>query len=701
MNVTCQDDDGCPVLLNAECVFYEGAALPDTGINTNDDLQTVIEKLNTAIAAGGGGSVWGSITGTITDQTDLITYLSTNYTPVSRTLTINGTALDLSANRSWSVGVVTSISAGTGISVGGTAAIPVITNTAPDQTVVLTEGTGIDITGTYPNFTIASTVVSVGVNNEVQTSDGSGGFVASNVFIDESTGSITLGDSSLAGTTRFISVESSGTGDLTLVNKSGIQLRLLGSDTLTAAFTGTGTSLTFSGVSATDAQIISGTYNLNIRAGQGTPVGKDLFLYGGDGATSGDDGGNVYILFGTGNGSGTDGNLGIHATSVNFQSMELGIFINDALTNPTGNPVSGGFLYSDAGDSSKLKWRVPGGTTYDLTSGGGHIIENNGTPLTARANLNFSNGLTASDNNPDTDVKWGGALTANTDITGNFLLNIGTSVSKLSSINILASGIIDIAGGSQTLIECGSGNVDITSASNITFQASTRTIAITDSASTNTILNPFKLRRTSTGTPATGIGVGMEFEVETSASNNEIGAIIEIVTTDVTGGSEDFDLIFKTMSAGATAAERLRITSDGRIYGTALHNNAGAVTGATNQYIASGTYTPTLTGGVNVAGTGAASGEWIRVGNMVTICGRVTFTATAAANTLTRLGISLPIASNFANIDECNGTATGNLTPGGAAWVEADSTNNRMDLVWYAYTTSTIDMIFTATYLII
>lgn len=33
-----------------------------------------------------------------------------------------------------------------------------ITNSAPDQTVVLTSGTGISVTGTYPNFTIASTI---------------------------------------------------------------------------------------------------------------------------------------------------------------------------------------------------------------------------------------------------------------------------------------------------------------------------------------------------------------------------------------------------------------------------------------------------------------------------------------------------------------------------------------------------------------
>ena len=48
---------------------------------------------------------------------------------------------------------------------------------------------------------------SAGVNNEVQTSDGSGGFAASNLFFDKATGYMTLGSSSLGGTERRILVE--------------------------------------------------------------------------------------------------------------------------------------------------------------------------------------------------------------------------------------------------------------------------------------------------------------------------------------------------------------------------------------------------------------------------------------------------------------------------------------------------------------
>lgn len=61
------------------------------------------------------------------------------------------------------------ISAGTGVSIsGGTGAIigsgVSVTNTAPDQTVSLTAGTGISTSGIYPNFTITNTLPETGVN---------------------------------------------------------------------------------------------------------------------------------------------------------------------------------------------------------------------------------------------------------------------------------------------------------------------------------------------------------------------------------------------------------------------------------------------------------------------------------------------------------------------------------------------------------
>lgn len=97
--------------------------------------------------------------------------LATNlggYVPSSRTITINGSTRDLTANRIFNVGTVLSVgaTAGTGISIAGTSPITssgtyTITNTAPDQTVVLNAGTGISTSGTYPNFTITNTLPAV------------------------------------------------------------------------------------------------------------------------------------------------------------------------------------------------------------------------------------------------------------------------------------------------------------------------------------------------------------------------------------------------------------------------------------------------------------------------------------------------------------------------------------------------------------
>ena len=53
-------------------------------------------------------------------------------------------------------------SAGTGISITGAYPNQTITNTAPDQVVALTAGTGIGVSGTYPNFTVTNSAPSSG-----------------------------------------------------------------------------------------------------------------------------------------------------------------------------------------------------------------------------------------------------------------------------------------------------------------------------------------------------------------------------------------------------------------------------------------------------------------------------------------------------------------------------------------------------------
>lgn len=150
-----------------------------------------------------------------------------------------------------------------------------------------------------------------------------------------------------------------------------------------------------------------------------------------------------------------------------------------------------------------------------------------------------------------------------------------------------------------------------------------------------------------------------------------------------------------------TPGIKFTINVDGRVYGSALHNNAGAVTGTTNQYIASGTYTPTLFNTTNVAASTAYACQWLRVGNVVTVSGKVDIDPTLAGDTV--LGISLPIASNIGAAEDLAGAAQ---APGAAAQGAAllgDLTNDRATLQYVAIAAAlgNLSYYFTFTYEVI
>lgn len=130
---------------------------------------------------------------------------------------------------------------------------------------------------------------------------------------------------------------------------------------------------------------------------------------------------------------------------------------------------------------------------------------------------------------------------------------------------------------------------------------------------------------------------------------------------------------FKVVGNGS---DRLVVKADGRVYGTALHNNANAVTGTTNQYAASGTYTPTITNQTNIDASSSTVFQWTRIGNVVTVSGLVTIDPTAVAST--SFDLSLPIASNFTNIQNAGGSAVA-LDFQGHFGAFADVANDRVE----------------------
>lgn len=113
----------------------------------------------------------------------------------------------------------------------------------------------------------------------------------------------------------------------------------------------------------------------------------------------------------------------------------------------------------------------------------------------------------------------------------------------------------------------------------------------------------------------------------------------------------------------------------------------------------SGTYTPTLTNTTNVAASTAYECQYLRVGNTVTVSGKVDIDPTGAGQVV--LGMSIPVASNFGTQQDLGGVAFSPAVASLGAAVLADSTNDRATVEYIAVDTSNRSFYFTFTYQVI
>ena len=98
------------------------------------------------------------------------------------------------------------------------------------------------------------------------------------------------------------------------------------------------------------------------------------------------------------------------------------------------------------------------------------------------------------------------------------------------------------------------------------------------------------------------------------------------------------------------------------------------MTGTTNQYIGSGTATPTASSYVNCASASSLAQNWTRVGNVVTVSGVFTVTVTTQLLT-TKVRLTMPISSNGAvygsSVNTTNPpSAYGNINNGGGGQMD-------------------------------
>lgn len=149
------------------------------------------------------------------------------------------------------------------------------------------------------------------------------------------------------------------------------------------------------------------------------------------------------------------------------------------------------------------------------------------------------------------------------DSSNNELISFSTTASAVNQLNIANAA----TGNAPVLSAVGNDtNIGLTLASKGTGVIT----SLVETSATNTVIDVARVEARSSGTPATGIGAGLLFVAETAANNFEIGARIEAITTDVTNNSEDFDLSFKVMAAGAAATEVMRVKSTGVVDVSAL-----------------------------------------------------------------------------------------------------------------------------------
>jgi hypothetical protein len=194
----------------------------------------------------------GSVANALTAGTGISYSVGTTYNG-SVAVTINNSAPDQ----------VVSLTGGTGISTSGTYPSFTITNTAPDQVVSLTGAGTTSISGTYPNFTITSNDQYVGTVTSVSGTGTVNGISLSGTVT--SSGSLTLG-----GTLTGVDLTSQVTGTLPIANGG------TGQTSASAAFNA------LSPVTSTGDLIIGNGANSSTRL----PIGANNYVLTSNGTTA-------------------------------------------------------------------------------------------------------------------------------------------------------------------------------------------------------------------------------------------------------------------------------------------------------------------------------------------------------------------------------------------------------------------------------
>ena len=215
-----------------------------------------------------------------------------------------------------------------------------------------------------------------------------------------------------------------------------------------------------------------------------------------------------------------------------------------------------------------------------------------------------------------------------------------------------------------------------------------------------------------------GATVGRELQLKSAGPLGTAGYNVITVFDGTTNERCSIGITKRTAIASAAGFINLRTTNgtsrffyvdtSGNLRYSGISDDVGTANGTfIGGPSSSGRYTPTIAGVTNIGTLGTAqSSMYSRVGDVVTVSIRINGVITSAgAPTLSRISVSLPIASNFGTFSDASGSgaflrgsATINSNP---VFVAGRAASDDVELLWNSSTTSAGDIIATFQYEVI
>jgi len=184
-----------------------------------------------------------------------------------------------------------------------------------------------------------------------------------------------------------------------------------------------------------------------------------------------------------------------------------------------------------------------------------------------------------------------------------------------------------------------------------------------------------------------------EKQHEGTAPSGTLSAVVVFTFTGtLPNGQESFFIIDDVSLSKLGGLHKLQLTDTDLLF-----NGDSVITDGT---VYSGTYTPTLYNTTNVAASTAFECQYMRVGNVVTVSGKVNIDATTTS-TSTELGMSVPINSTLTDAGQCGGSFS-RATSVASGTILGDSSNaNRVRFIIIVDTAANATYLFHFTYLIV